>query len=335
VTSVELLTRTFVTRHSSLVIVRTYLTRRLLQAVPLLIGLAVISFLFMQAMPGGPETMLARNSRMSAEQLAVVRRSMGLDQPVIVQLGKWLANLVQGDLGLSFKEFRPVATIIGERILPTLRLVGVALGMSLVLAVLIGLLSAVKRYSAFDYAVTALSYIGLAMPVFWVALMLQLLFALYLGWLPSADMNSGEGGFGNSLWHIILPATTLAIGTIASWSRYVRGSMIEMLSQDFVRTARAKGLAQTQTVLRHAFRNALIPFVTVVALDLPFYLTGTVLVESVFNWPGLGGLFFTSLRSRDYPVLMGLLAYSAVLIIAFNLIADLLYAWLDPRIKYK
>ena len=314
---------------------KTYLTRRLLGAVPLLIGIAILSFVFMQAMPGGPETLLARNGRMSAEQLALVRRSMGIDQPVYVQLGKWLLNLAKGDLGFSFKELRPVVEIIGERIEPTARLVGVALGLSLVLAVLIGLLSAVKRYSAFDYAVTALSYIGLAMPVFWVALTLQLLFALYLGWLPSADMNSGAGGFGNSLWHLVLPAITLAIGTIASWSRYVRGSMIEVLSQDFVRTARAKGLGQTQTVLRHAFRNALIPFVTVIALDLPAYLTGTVLVESVFNWPGLGGLFFNSLRARDYPVLMGLLAYSAVLIIAFNLIADVLYAWLDPRIKYK
>ena len=314
---------------------KTYLTRRLLGAVPLLIGIAILSFVFMQAMPGGPETLLARNGRMSAEQLALVRHSMGIDQPVYVQLGKWLLNLAKGDLGFSFKELRPVVEIIGERIEPTARLVGVALGLSLVLAVLIGLLSAVKRYSAFDYAVTALSYIGLAMPVFWVALTLQLLFALYLGWLPSADMNSGAGGFGNSLWHLVLPAITLAIGTIASWSRYVRGSMIEVLSQDFVRTARAKGLGQTQTVLRHAFRNALIPFVTVIALDLPAYLTGTVLVESVFNWPGLGGLFFNSLRARDYPVLMGLLAYSAVLIIAFNLIADVLYAWLDPRIKYK
>ena len=314
---------------------KTYFTRRLLEAVPLLIGLAVISFVFMQAMPGGPETLLARNSRMSAEQLAIVRHSMGLDQPVLVQLGKWLLNVARGDFGFSFKEFRPVITIIGERIAPTVRLVGVALAFSLVLAVLIGLLSAVKRYSAFDYVVTALSYIGLAMPVFWVALVLQLLFALYLGWLPSADMNSGAGGFGNSLRHLILPAVTLAIGSIASWSRYVRSSMIEVMSQDFVRTARAKGLSHTKTMLRHAFRNALIPFVTIVALDLPAYLTGAVLVESVFNWPGLGGLFFNSLRARDYPVLMGLLTYSAVLIVAFNLIADMLYAWLDPRIKYK
>ena len=301
---------------------------------PLLVGLAIISFLFMQAMPGGPETLLARNSRMSAEQLANVRRSMGLDQPVYVQLFKWLINLVKGDLGLSFKEFRPVVTIIGERIGPTLRLVSVALGISLVVAVAIGLLSAVKRYTLFDYAVTALSYAGLAMPVFWVALMLQLLFALYLGWLPSADMNSGTGGFTNSVWHLVLPAATLSIGTIASWSRYVRGSMIEVIGQDYVRTARAKGLNFGTVVMRHAFRNALIPFVTIVALDIPLYLTGTVLVESVFNWPGLGGLFFSSLRSRDYPVLMGLLAYAAVLIVVFNLIADVLYAWLDPRIKY-
>ena len=311
---------------------RSYFTRRLIQALPLLIGIAIVSFLFMQAMPGGPDTMLARNSRMSPEQLALVRRSMGLDQPVVVQLGKWLLNLARGELGLSFTQFRPVSLVIVERIGPTLRLVSVAIVISLILAVIVGVLSALYRHTLFDYITTAVSYAGLALPVFWVALVLQLFFSLYLGWLPSADMQSDRF---NPLLHLILPAATLAIGTVASWSRYIRAAMLEIIGLDFIRTARAKGLGKWQVVLRHALRNALIPFVTVVALDIPYYLTGAVLTERVFSWPGLGRLFFESLTARDYPVLMGLLAYSAVLIVVFNLIADLLYALLDPRIKYQ
>jgi peptide/nickel transport system permease protein len=313
-------------------LLRTYLPRRLLQAVPLLIGIAIISFVFMQAMPGGPDTMLARNSRMPKEQLEIVRRNMGLDQPMYVQLARWLLNLARGELGISFTQQRPVADVISERIGPTLRLVVVALGISVVLAVLIGVLSAVWRYTLFDYVTTTLAYIGLALPVFWVALMLQLLFALRLGVLPSADMQSERFP---PLLHLVLPAATLAIGTVASWSRYLRTSMLEVIGQDYVRTARAKGLWQRAVVLRHALRNALIPFITVVALDIPFYLAGAVLTERVFSWPGLGRLFFESLNARDYPVLMGLLAYSAILIVVFNLIADVLYAWLDPRIKFR
>ena len=311
---------------------RNYLTRRLIEAVPLLIGIAIVSFLFMQAMPGGPDAMLARNSRMPPEQLAVVRRNMGLDQPVYVQLGKWLFNLARGELGLSFTQFRPVSIVIAERVGSTLRLVGVAIIISLILAVLVGVLSALFRYTFFDYVMTTLSYAGLALPIFWVALMLQLLFSLHLGVLPSADMQSERF---SPLLHLILPATTLAIGTVASWSRYIRAAMLEVIGHDYVRTARAKGVDNFNVITRHVLRNALIPFVTVVALDIPYYLAGTVLTERVFSWPGLGRLFFESLGARDYPVLMGLLAYSAVLIVLFNLIADLLYAWLDPRIKFK
>ena len=299
---------------------------------PLLIGIAIVSFLFMQAMPGGPDTMLARNSRMSPTQLALVRHSMGLDQPIYVQLGKWLFNLARGELGLSFTQFRPVGTVILERVGPTLRLVSTAIVISLVLAICVGVLSAIYRYTIFDYVVTALSYAGLALPVFWVALVLQLFFSLYLGWLPSADMQSDRF---NPLLHLILPAATLAIGTVASWSRYIRAAMLEVISLDYIRTARAKGVNKWNLIMKHALRNALIPFITVVALDIPFYLAGAVLTERVFSWPGLGRLFFESLTARDYPVLMGLLAYSAVLIVVFNLIADMLYAWLDPRIKYQ
>jgi peptide/nickel transport system permease protein len=313
---------------------RTYFTRRLIGAVPLLIGIAVISFLFMYAMPGGPTALLARNSRMTAQQLENVKRSMGLDQPVPIQLGRWLVNLARGDLGLSFTQFRPVTQIIAERVEPTMRLMAVAIGLSIVLALGAGLLSALRRYSWTDNMITAISFIGLAMPVFWLGLMLQLLFSVQLGWLPAADMTKGNGPL-DDLRHIILPAFALAFGTVASWSRYVRSSMLETINLDYIRTARAKGLDYHTTVTRHALRNALIPFVTVVAIDIPLFLTGAVVIETIFSWPGLGRLFFDALRARDYPVLMGLLVYSAVLIVLFGIIADLVYALLNPRIRYR
>jgi peptide/nickel transport system permease protein len=314
--------------------VRTYFTRRVIGAVPLLIGIAVISFLFMYAMPGGPTTMLARNSRMTAKQLENIKRSMGLDQPVPVQLGRWLVNIARGDLGLSFTQFRPVTQIIGERIGPTMRLMAVAMAISLALALGAGLLSALRRYSWIDNVITGVSFVGLAMPVFWLGLMLQLFFSVQLGWLPAADMTKGNGLL-DDLRHIILPALTLAFGTVAAWSRYVRSSMLETINLDYIRTARAKGLSYHATVTKHALRNALIPFVTVVAIDIPLFLAGAVVTETVFSWPGLGRLFFDALRARDYPVLMGLLVYSAVLIVAFGIIADLIYALLNPRIRYR
>ena len=313
---------------------RAYFTRRLIGAVPLLIGIAVISFLFMQAMPGGPTAMLARNSRMSKEQLENVKRSLGLDQPVPVQLAKWLVNSARGDFGLSFTSFRPVTEVIGERVGPTLRLMAVAVIGALVLALGAGLLSALYRYSFVDNVVTAVSFIGLAMPVFWIGLMLQLFFAVQLGWLPAADMTTNKGALDDAR-HLILPAFTLAFGTVASWSRYVRSSMLETMNLDYIRTARAKGVNEWGTITRHALRNALIPFVTVVAIDIPFFLAGAVVTETIFSWPGLGRLFFDALRARDYPVLMGILVYSAVLIVAFGIVADLIYAALNPRIRYR
>ncbi|MFC1466895.1 MAG: ABC transporter permease [Candidatus Brachytrichaceae bacterium NZ_4S206] len=314
---------------------RSYFVRRILGAVPLLVGISLASFIFLHAMPGGPDALLARNSRMSAEQLAKVRRSLGLDQPMPVQYARWFTNILRGDFGLSFTQFRPVSQIIGERIPHTLRLVVPAILLSIALALAGGVISAVWRYSLADHIISGLSFLGLAMPVFWFGLMMQLLFSVQLGWLPSADMTSGDGGWIVSAKHLVMPVTTLAIGTVAGWSRYVRASTLEVFGQDFVRTARAKGLSERLVITRHALRNALIPFVTVVAIDIPFFLTGAVVTETIFSWPGLGRLFFDALRARDYPVLMGLLVYAAILIVIFNIIADLLYAWLDPRIKYR
>jgi peptide/nickel transport system permease protein len=314
--------------------VSRFIFRRLLGAIPLLFGVAVLSFLFMQLAPGGPDELYGRNPRMSQAQLDAIRHNMGLDQPAHIQFVRWLGNLMQGDLGTSYSQYRPVWNVIWEVFPNTVYLVLTGLSISLVVALLFGVLAAVRPYGTFDNVTSFLSYFGLAMPVFWFGLMLQIIFAVKLGWLPSANMHSAQGG---GTWdlvkHLVLPAFTIAIGSIASWSRYVRSSTVEALHQDYVRTARAKGIREQSILLGHVLRNSLIPFVTVVSIDIPLYLTGAVLTETVFSWPGMGRLFFDSLTKRDYPILMGILILGAVLIILGNLIADLIYGLLDPRIK--
>ena len=311
------------------------LIRRLLGAIPLLLGVAVLSFVFMQLAPGGPDALFARNARMSEEQLQAIRHNMGLDRPVPEQLVTWLGNILQGDLGISYTQYRPVSEAIWDVVPNTLLLMGTGMVLSLIAALLFGVLAARRQNGVFDLVASFVSYFGLAMPVFWFGLMLQLLFAVRLGWLPSAGMSSaGGGGFWDVARHLVLPAFTIAIGSIAGWSRYVRSSTIESLNQDYVRTARAKGMDEQRVLVGHVLRNALIPLVTVVGIDVPLYLTGAVLTETVFSWPGMGRLFFDALTVRDYPILMGILLLGAVLIVLGNLIADVLYGVLDPRISY-
>jgi peptide/nickel transport system permease protein len=315
--------------------VTRYLIRRLLGAIPLLIGVAVLSFIFIQLAPGGPDALFARNARMTEEQLQAIRHNMGLDRPVHEQLLTWLLNLLRGDLGISYTQYRPVSEVIWDVVPNTLLLMGTGMMISLAAALIFGVLAARRQYGFFDNTTSFISYFGLAMPVFWFGLMLQLLFAVRLGWLPSAGMESaGGGGPWDVARHLVLPAFTIAIGSIAGWSRYVRSSTIESLGQDYVRTARAKGMDEQRVLRGHVLRNALIPFVTVVGIDVPLYLTGAVLTETVYSWPGMGRLFFDALTVRDYPVLMGILLLGAVLIVLGNLIADIVYGVLDPRISY-
>ncbi len=313
-----------------------FVARRVLESIPLLLGIAVLSFIFMQLAPGGPDALFARNGRMSAEQLAIIRRSMGLDRPPHEQLLAWITNIFRGDLGVSYSQFRPVSEVIAEVFPNTVILMTAGLLISLVSSLIFGILAARRPYGIFDNVTSFLSYFGLAMPVFWFGLMLQLLFAVRLGWLPSAGMYSPDDG---SVWdllrHLLLPALTIAIGSIAGWSRYVRSSTLEQLSQDYVRSARSKGLSESRVMTDHVLRNSLIPLVTVVGIDVPLYLTGAVLTETVYSWPGMGRLFFDALTVRDYPVLMGILVLGAALIIVGNLIADLVYGFLDPRITYE
>jgi peptide/nickel transport system permease protein len=311
-----------------------FLVRRLLGAIPLLLGVAILSFIFMQLAPGGPDALFARNARMSQEQLNNIRHAMGLDRPMHEQLLIWLNNLLHGNLGISYTQYRPVSNVIWDVVPNTFLLMGTSLLISLITALAFGIVAARRQYGFFDNFTSFISYFGLAMPVFWFGLMLQIVFAVQFGWLPSAGMYSPDGGGTvDLLRHLALPAFTIAIGSIAGWSRYVRSSIIESLDQDYVRTARAKGLGE-RPVLGHVLRNALIPFVTVVGIDVPLYLTGAVFVETVFSWPGMGRLFYDALTQRDYPVLMGVLMLSAVLIVLGNLIADVLYGVLDPRISY-
>jgi peptide/nickel transport system permease protein len=312
-----------------------YIARRLLGAIPLLVGITIISFAFMHLMPGGPDSLYARSGRMNQEQLDAIRRNMGLDQPMPVQYAQWVGNLVRGDLGNSYVQFRPVRDIIFERLPNTLLLVGAGLLIAVVLSLVFGVVAAIFQYSFFDHLFSAISFFGMAMPVFWFGLMLQLLFAVHLGWLPTSGMGSfEEDGITGTIRHLILPASVLGVGSIAFWSRYVRSSMLEVIRQDYMRTARAKGLREWVVFSRHALRNALIPFVTVIGIDIPLYFVGAVVTETIFSWPGMGRLFYDSLTARDYPVLMGLLIISAILIVIGNLIADVTYAYLDPRIKY-
>lgn len=312
-----------------------YVVRRLLGAIPLLFGIAALSFLFMHLAPGGPAAVYARNARMTDAQRAAIRHNLGLDKPLWLQFLIWIRNLLKGDLGISFTQYQPVTKVIWEVFPNTLLLMITGLLIGLFFALLFGILAARKQYGFWDNATSFISYFGLAMPVFWFGLMLQLLFAVKLGWLPSAGKHTADsGGLLDLSRHLIMPAFTIAIGSIAGWSRYVRSATLEVLGQDYVRTAHAKGL-KAQTILwSHVLKNSLIPFVTVVSIDVPLYLTGAVFTETVFAWPGMGRLFFDSLTTRDYPVLMGTLILGAVLIILGNLVADIVYGLLDPRIKY-
>lgn len=316
-----------------------YVIRRILQAIPLLLLVSVFMFAMIHLMPGGPDQVIF-NPRLSAAGRAAMRLRFGLDDPIFIQYLKWLKNAFTGDFGFSFVTNLPVSSILAVRFPATLELFTVALLFALVIAILLGVLSGVRQGSVTDYTLTAVSYFGISMPIFLFALFGQYLFGVVLHWLPTSGMQTlgynlaPIDAFVDTLQHLILPMVVLSIGFIAAWSRYLRASMIDVVKQDYMRTARAKGVSTAGTLFRHALRNALIPLVTVVALDFGGVAGGATVTEGIFAWPGMGLLFFQSLQARDYPVLLAMLMLSAFFVVAFNLIADILYAVLDPRIRY-
>ncbi|MBC7897029.1 MAG: ABC transporter permease [Cytophagaceae bacterium] len=308
--------------------------RRLLQAVPLLLLISVLVFALVHAAPGGPLAIYLENPNVRPADIERLRRSLGLDQPLPVQYLKWLGGFVTGDWGFSFTDGRPVTARLLERLPATLELVGASLVLALVAAVPAGVLAAVRRGRATDRIVSAVTIAAISLPAFWFGLLLQLVFAVWLGWLPSSGRSSLFGsGIGDRLAHLALPATVLAILHAAAWTRYLRSAMGNVIAQRFILAARGRGLHERTVRYRHALRNALLPFLTVVLLDAAIMISGAVVTESVFAWPGLGGLFTEALARRDYTVLMAFLMISSVGVIVLNLVADLSYRWLDPRVR--
>ena len=315
----------------------TYIVRRTLQMIPMILGVTVVIFAIIQAAPGGPEAALLETGRFIDPQIIEnYRERLGVDQPVHVQYVKWLSAAVQGDLGVSFSTTRPVAEMIMERLPATIELMGVSFLLAAVVAVGLGIFSAVRQYSAFDHMATGFSFVGIAMPVFWFALILQMVFGVWLGWLPVAGTETvGDTSLRDHLAHLVLPAAVLSFRYIAGWSRYLRSSLLGVLRADYVRTARAKGLPERAVVGIHAVRNALIPLISIMALNLAGMFSGAVITETIFAWPGIGRMFVQAMFSRDYPLLMGILLLGSVMVIVFNLVADVLYGVLDPRIRYE
>jgi peptide/nickel transport system permease protein len=314
-----------------------YVGRRLLQMVPLLIGISLVLFAVIQAAPGGPEGPLLASGRfIDPKVVEAYRHRLGVDQPLHVQYWRWASGLVRGDLGLSFATARPVARMIVERLPATLELMASSFVLAAVLAFVIGVGGALRPGSALDRLGTSVSFAGTAMPAFWLGLILQMTLAVHLGWLPvSGTETVGDTSLADHLAHLVLPAIVLAFRNVAAWSRYLCFSLREVLGADYVRTARAKGLPESRVIGVHALRNALIPVVSMMALGLADLFSGAVITETVFAWPGIGRLFVQGMFARDYPLLMGILLMGSVMVVVFNLLADVVYGLLDPRIRYE
>jgi peptide/nickel transport system permease protein len=317
-----------------------FILRKLAKAIAMVLAIVVFNFFLIHSTPGDPALVLAGESG-SADQQYVddLRREFGLDRPLLVQLGSYVAHVAQGDLGFSYRQRVPVTRLIADRLPQTLLLTGTAMAFALILGIALGALAAMRAGTLADSAITVLALLVFATPSFWIGLMAVLLFSVQLGWLPPFGMTTvgenleGMSLVGNVLRHLILPATTLGLYFVAMYARLTRAAMLEVADLDFVRTARAKGLREWQVVLRHILRNALLPVVSYAGLHAGYLVSGAVLVETVFAWPGIGRLAFDAVVGRDYTVLLGVFIISSVMVIAFNLITDALYSLVDPRIE--
>lgn len=311
-----------------------YLIRRLLQSVLVIFLITVVTFLLIHAAPGGP-TQVFLAPGLSPEAFEQQKQNLGLDKPLPIQYLRWVGDLLQGDLGYTFKNHLPVGDLLWPRIGNTFVLMGSAWLLTLIIALPWGIYNSTKEYGLSDQTASFISYIGFAMPTFWFGILLQQWFSLGLDWLPLSDMHSRgkEDSLVDLLLHLVLPVTVLSLGFLASYIKYARASMLEVLEMDYIRTARAKGVKERKVVFRHALRNALIPIITILGLDLPLLVGGAALTENVFNWPGMGRLYVEMATAREYSVLMAITIVTSVMVILGSLLADILYAIVDPRVK--
>jgi peptide/nickel transport system permease protein len=318
----------------------SFMLRRLAQLVPVLLVIIAVNFLLIHAAPGDPVTYLLGEAPATQAYIDQLRAEYGLDKPLLLQLAIYVGRVLQGDLGYSFVSRESVASILWSRFPATLLLLGTQFVLAALLGILAGVVSAYRRGRALDQAVSVLSLIGMAVPAFWLAQMMMLVFSLELDWLPSQGMRSlrydltGLAAFLDLLQHLALPALTLTIFNLALFARVTRASMVGALGMDYVTFARSKGLPERTVLWRHALKNAVLPVITIIGLNIRTLIAGAVLTETVFAWPGIGRLTYDAILARDYPVLMGILLLIGLSVVIGNILTDLAYAWLDPRVRY-
>lgn len=310
-----------------------YILKRILIAIPVLIGITIIDYGIM-CLAGSPLAML-QGPRVTESALEVKKIALGLDKPFYIQYFVWLGQLLHGNMGYSMKSYQPVSAMIGSHLGPTLLLMGVSLLVSLIIAIPAGIYSAVHQYSKGDYAVVTLSFLGSSVPGFFLSLLLIYIFTVKLDLLPSTGMVTlgTDGGAADVARHMVMPVIVLAASMAGSNIRYIRSAVLEILQQDYLRTARAKGIGRFRVIYKHALRNALVPIVTVIGMEIPVLFGGAIIIEQVFSWPGLGLMTMSAISNRDYPVIMGVCLLSAIVVLAGNLVTDILYAVVDPTIQ--
>lgn len=313
----------------------SYFVRRALAVVPVLVLISIGIFLLVRLAPGDPVLMQLDPEVAASDSTYVERRraELGLNKPVPLQYIAWAGEVAQGNLGFSFVTRRPVIEMVRERIMPTVRLMGTGIGIGLLLSIPLGIIAALRKNTSVDYATAVVSLSAISIPNFFLGLAAIFVFGLTLGWLPTSGM--GSGGLWNSIRYLIMPAGILGFGLSGPLVRYVRSGLLDELNKDYVETAIAKGASQTRVVVRHALRNSLIPLITVIAIYIPQLLAGAVVLEQIFAWPGMGRLVLSSVSQRDYPVIIGFTIFVGLLVVVSNLIADLLYATTDPRIRLR
>jgi peptide/nickel transport system permease protein len=323
-----------------------YILRRVAQALPVLLGITLVTFAFVELAPGDAVmamilSEMQTGGRTTQIDVEAMRKQFGLDQPAPVRYLRWLGELLQGNMGVRIRSKIPVVQEIGQRLPATLELMGMGLLISILIGIPLGILSAVKQYSWLDYLLTAGTFFGVAVPSFFAAIIAIYVFALKLGWFPTSGYSTPGQNFGffgglfDHLRYLIMPATVLGLESIAGISRYMRSSVLEVIRLEYVTTARAKGLGWPLVLGRHVLRNALLPIITIISLRLPGLFGGALIVETMFNWPGMGILYIDGVNTRDYPLIMGMTLVSAITIVVSNLIADMVYSLADPRIRYE